>query len=258
MDSAESLGSLTKGSNTLTGGEKKKSFYSARISLDAVCDCYLPSLHCAPKSSGLSCRTRTLPKPSAFLLHRLRGAGRKVRLETLPEETLSIEHRAVTSLDLPAALLQIYSPAENRKQLGCSPFRLFKEWAVIISHPPWMNQKTIPPFSIRELMEQFYEQKWIQANEIYLAFDWTLSSLCTYDTHTLILPLSIIGFTFVPWQIKSLKKKIYQWFGLLTGCLHALKGIRSLAQGQLHCQRMQFKTNSTQSMCLWSGIRKAE
>lgn len=206
MDSAESLGSLTKGSNTLTGGEKKKSFYSARISLDAVCDCYLPSLHCAPKSSGLSCRPRTLPNSSAFLLHRLRGAGRKVRLETLPEETLSVEHRAVTSLDLPAALLQIYSPAENRKQLGCSPFRLFKEWAVIISHPPWMNQKTIPPFSIRELMEQFYEQKWIQANEIYLAFDWTLSSLCTYDTHTLILPLSIIGFTFVPWQIKSLKK----------------------------------------------------
>lgn len=68
-----------------------------------------------------------------------------------------------------------------------------------------MNQKTIPPFSIQELMEQFYEQKWIQ--------EWDLSGiwlntqqLMHNDTHALILLLSIIRFTFVPWQIKSLKK----------------------------------------------------
>lgn len=72
-----------------------------------------------------------------------------------------------------------------------------------------MNQKTIPPFGIWEPMEQFYEQKLKQANEIYLAFNWALSQqfMHTDDTLTLILLIFIVSFSFVPWQIKNEKNQ---------------------------------------------------
>lgn len=65
------------------------------------------------------------------------------------------------------------------------------------------------------------------------------------DTHTLILLIFIMSFTFVLRQIKCEKNPApNKSFGLLAGCLCTLKGIRRLTQGQLCCQKKAVQKKS--------------